>query len=264
MNDRRFTLAKSALPVRISLPSARPVRISLPSALPVRISALRTLPERITLPPLPVRVPLPGTTAIAVPIVLGVAVASAVSVAAPTPARAAADNLIELKPAVMTYTNKAAPNTVYNDAADTVLSASQYATYLTFDTSKLPATSTIVAAELQVTVTTSRATRPALSVVSAAPTLADPAMTYQKMTYATRPAVISGTLNPERKGCRLGGQDLDDQADRSVGVQATGLTRPEAQLYGAGFGRESIQVDPARAAPAAQGQPEWLKHLRGR
>lgn len=71
---------------------------------------------------------------------------------------AAADTVIELNPVAMTYTNSAQPTKVYNSYSETRLSQTQYATYLRFDTSKIAATSTIVSADLQLRVTTSRAT----------------------------------------------------------------------------------------------------------
>ena len=108
-----------------------------------------------------------------------------------TAAVTTADTVVEIKPAAMTYTNSAAPTKVYSTYADSILSKSQYMTYLKFDTSKIAASSKIVSAELQTRVNASQATTPAFSVASA-----DASKNYGKMSYSTRPAATSARLNP--------------------------------------------------------------------
>jgi hypothetical protein len=147
---------------------------------------------------------------------VGLSIFGTVTVAGLNTAKAT-DSVVEFKPAAMTYTNTASPKTVYNSSADTMVSKSQFSTYLKFDTSKIAATSTIVAAELQVTVTTSQATTPALWVGST-----DPKPVYEKMSYATRAPTTSGGLNPGDKATASTG--------KTVTTKLTGLanTKPGA------------------------------------
>lgn len=65
---------------------------------------------------------------------VGLVAAGAVSMASILTAQAA-DSVVTLTPSDMTYTNTAVPDKVYSDYSDTVVSKSQYATYLKFDTS---------------------------------------------------------------------------------------------------------------------------------
>jgi hypothetical protein len=126
------------------------------------------------------------------------------------PTAQAADSFVNLTPAAMTYTDTSAATTVYSGASDMVVSKSRYASYLKFDTSKIAATSTIVSAELTVNVTTSQATQPALWV---APVNAS--MDFSKMSYSSRPALLSGGVNPNETAVA--------SANRTVTTKLSGL-----------------------------------------
>lgn len=132
----------------------------------------------------------------------------------------ALEQTVELLPQAMTHTDATAPSTVYAGSTDTMVSH-QHATYLKFDTSKIASKSTVVSAELQMSVTTSTASTPALWVAAAATRSPDSSIPYDKMTYESRPPLLSGVLNPSEGATALTGKTLT--------THLTGLTKTKIE-----------------------------------
>ncbi len=111
--------------------------------------------------------------------------------AAAEPASAAVTHTTVHQPRAMSYTSTAEPSRNFASAADLRFSRSQYKTYLAFDTSSIKAKSTVVSAQLEMSVTSSTATQPGLEVRTTGT-----AWKGATITAANAPAPSSTVVNP--------------------------------------------------------------------
>ncbi len=147
--------------------------------------------ERLPLTPAPAsrdrrRPPTAGVAAL-----LSFATLAGFATAAAEPASAAVTHTTAHQPRAMSYTSTAEPSRNFASAADLRFSRTQYKTYLAFDTSSIKAKSTVVSAQLEMSVTTSAATRPGLEIRTTGT-----AWTAASLTAATAPATSTAVIDP--------------------------------------------------------------------
>ena len=104
---------------------------------------------------------------------------------------AAANVSSALKPQAMSFSDAAAVNTSFSSLNETRFSKSRYRTYVKYDTSAVAARSTVVSAELELTVTKSAATKPGVEVRSTGT-----GWTASTLTASLHPTVATALLNP--------------------------------------------------------------------
>lgn len=127
------------------------------------------------------RVVLAALLAVALALVLG---------ARPESATAATTTKVTLTPTQASFTSSTAPTTKYGKYDVLVATSAVYRTYLTFDTSRIPAGATVTGATLAMSVRSTATTKPGLAVRKVAP-----GWSAATITGANRPVASGGVLN---------------------------------------------------------------------
>jgi len=134
--------------------------------------------------------------------VLSLSVVAGLALAGAEPA-AAANQATTLKPQAMSFTNHGSPKKNYSAQKELYFSKSQYRTYLKYDTSAIKAKSTIVSAELELVVTTSKATKPKIDVRTTSTKWTAAGLTWNSMPKAAPTIINAGSKVVPKKNTKV-------------------------------------------------------------